>query len=373
MSEKELPDSYMEIAQSLLNWFAAAKRPLPWREDYQPYRVLVSEIMLQQTQMERGVAYFLRWMEQFPSLRHLAEAHPDTVLKAWEGLGYYSRARNLHKAARIIMEEHGGVIPTDPAVLQSLPGIGGYTAGAVASIACNVPAPAVDANVERVFARLFDLDSPVKSPETADFIRQTAQAMIPEGRARDFNQALMELGALVCKKNPLCEECPVASFCRSLRLGVVKERPLPGKKPPSSKVFAVTGILAHKGRIFIQKRLDTGVWSGFWEFPGGRIEPGETPEEAVVREYEEETEWRVRIRQPLGVVQHAYTRYRISLHCFLCELEDGQMEASGYPVPPGLHAATEYKWVLPGELQDFTFPAGHRKLMESWQDVVSRL
>jgi A/G-specific adenine glycosylase len=350
--------------------------------------------MLQQTQMERGVAYFLRWMEQFPSLEHLAQAHPDAVLKAWEGLGYYSRARNLHRAAQIIMSEYKGIIPTDPAILRTLPGIGGYTAGAVASIACNLPVPAVDANVERVFSRLFDIDQPVKSPEAADFIRRTAEAMIPEGHARDFNQALMELGALICKKNPLCEECPVASCCQSLHLGVAGERPLPGKKAPSSKVLAVTGVLMHRGRIFIQKRLDAGVWAGFWEFPGGRIETGESPEQAVIREYAEETEWRVRIREPLGVVHHAYTRYRISLHCFLCELEGGQElsaatsgipgpgkgkpgpdEAAGaaiaYPIPPGLHAATEYKWVLPDALRDFTFPAGHRKLMDNWMAAIA--
>ena len=280
------------------------------------------------------------------------------------------------------MEGHKGLIPGDPELLRRLPGIGPYTAGAVASIAGNLPVPAVDANVERVFARLFDIDSPVKSPEASDFIRRAAASMIPEGRARDFNQALMELGALICGKSPRCPECPAAPFCRALRLGVVKERPIPGKKVPTSSVVAVTGVLLCRGRIFIQKRLETGVWAGFWEFPGGRLEQGETPEEAVVREYGEETEWSVRVLQPLSVVRHAYTRYRITLHCFLCVLDEpprngtpGAPGAPGFtaPVPvPVLHAATEYKWVLPDELQAFTFPAGHRKLMEAHMPDILR-
>lgn len=357
---------HQALVTALLGWYEANKRPLPWRERHDPYEVWISEVMLQQTQMERGAQYFTRWMRLFPTLAHVARAHPDALLKAWEGLGYYSRVRNLHKAAGLIVERHNGVIPADADALRALPGIGEYTAGAILSIAYNKPYPAVDANVERVFARLFDVGQPVKSRVAAGFIRHMAEALIPDGRARDFNQALMELGALVCGKTPRCDACPLAAHCQAKRLGITRERPIPGKKTPYSALSIVTGVLVHNGRLFIQKRLDSGVWAGFWEFPGGRIEEGETPEAAIVREFAEETAFAVRPVMALGLVRHAYTRYKIAMHCFVCVLDAPEgTGADGFPLPR-LSAATEYRWALPGELEAFTLPAGHRKLADAW-------
>jgi A/G-specific adenine glycosylase len=353
-----------EAGRALLDWFAASGRDLPWRRDYAPYAVLIAEIMLQQTRMDRAVEFFERWMRVFPRLEDVAGAHPDALLKAWEGLGYYSRVRNLRRAAQAILAEHGGRIPPDPDLLRALPGIGPYTAGAVASIAFNLPVPAVDANVERIFARVFDLDAPVKSPPAAAYIRHAAETLIPPGQARAFNQALMELGALVCVRAPRCPACPLAPFCRARHLGIASQRPLPGRKLPSLLSIIATGVLIHQGRVFIQKRLDAGVWAGFWEFPGGRVEPGETPEEAIVREYREETEMEVRVTQPLGLVRHAYTRYRVLLHCFLCAPADPGA------VIPVLHAATAFHWLDPDRLGLFTFPAGHRKLMDAWMPEI---
>lgn len=355
------------LVNALLSWFALHMRPLPWRKTYTPYEVWISEIMLQQTQMERGVLYFERWMRLFPTLQSVADAHPDALLKAWEGLGYYSRVRNLQKAARIIVERHGGELPLDEQALLALPGVGPYTAGAVLSIAGNLPHAAIDANVERVFARLFDIDVPVKSTIAADFIRHMAESLIPQGRARDFNQALMELGALVCGKKPRCAVCPLEGFCQARRLGIVPERPVPGKKINYSALEIVTGVLIFQGRLFLQKRLDSGVWAGFWEFPGGRLEAGETPEQGVIREFLEETEFQILVNAPLGLVRHAYTRYKIVMHCFLCTFPPGQNRetgADGFP-RPHLHAATRYRWVLPEELDAFTLPAGHRKLVDA--------
>ena len=366
MNNSALSDALPAV---LLDWFRKNQRDLPWRGSYAPYQVLVSEFMLQQTQMERAALYFERFVRRFPTLESLAAAEADEVLKAWEGLGYYSRARNLHKTAQIIMREHGGRVPDSPEALRALPGVGEYTAGAVLSIAFNRPAIAVDANVERVFSRLFDVAAPVKSIAAAGFIRSMAEALIPAGEARDFNQALMELGALVCGKKPRCAVCPLIRFCQAERLGITAERPIPGKKTSYSTLEVVTGVLAHGGRIFIQKRLDCGVWAGFWEFPGGRLEEGETPEAAIVREFAEETEFRVRPVRYLGLVRHAYTRYKIAMHCFICALEEE--DAPGFP-EPRLHAATEYRWIEAKGIDAFTLPAGHRKCVDTWFAMILR-
>ena len=328
--------------------------------------------MLQQTQMGRGTEYFTRWMERFPTLEHLAAAPFDDVLKAWEGLGYYARVKNLYETARVLVHTHAGQFPQQPEELTTLPGIGPYTAGAIASIAYNIPTPLVDANVERVFSRMFDVDAPVKSTAAQKFFWSVATAAMPRNDARNFNQALMELGALVCKKTPQCAACPLAAFCHARRLQLTAERPVPGKKVPASLVTIITGLLFHNGHIFIQKRLDAGAWAGLWEFPGGRLEAGETPAQGITREFFEETEFAIVPARSLGTVQHAYTRYRITMHCFFCHLPAPASLAyddSGFP-KPALHAATEYRWVPPRHLGRFTFPAGHRKLMDAWMPLI---
>ena len=362
---------YTAFTAALLHWFEENKRPLPWRVDYTPYQVWISEIMLQQTQMERGVSYFLRWMEQLPDIPSVAKASEDTVLKLWEGLGYYSRVRNLHKAAAQIMEQHNGQFPHDIAEIRALPGIGDYTAGAIASIAFNQDVACVDANVERVLARVCDIDSPVKLRENQHTIRHTAQALLPIGKARLFNQAMMELGALICSKKARCTDCPVSQWCEALHLGIVHERPVPTPRKPIQHITVATGILVHDGQIYIQKRRDTGVWAGFWEFPGGSVEEGELPEETVVREFMEEMEFPVLPDHKIAVIQHGYTTYRVSLHCYLLHLK-------GADNTPLLNAATDYRWVRFSELSEYTLPAGHRKLVDSmvtdlrYADLIAR-
>jgi len=346
------------FADSLLLWFSQHKRPLPWRRDYTPYQVWISEIMLQQTQMERGVEYFLRWMDRLPGIAAVADADEETVLKLWEGLGYYSRVRNLHRAARIIVREHAGEFPGRLEHIRALPGIGDYTAAAIASIAFRQDVACVDANVERVLARVCDIDTPVKQKENMAFVRATAQALLPSGRAREFNQAMMELGALVCSKKARCEACPVRRWCEAHHLGIVHERPVPAARKPVSHIDVATGVLVHQGRIFIQKRPDHGVWAGFWEFPGGCVEPGETPEGTVQREFMEEMEFPVEHAGKITVIHHGYTTYRVTLHCFFLRLRSGASPA------PVLHAATDHRWVRFGELADYTLPAGHRKLAD---------
>lgn len=361
MTEFPFAERVRAFQSALLDWFAVHKRPLPWRTDYTPYAVWVSEIMLQQTQMERGVAYFNRWMEHFPDVAAVAAAPEEEVLRLWEGLGYYSRARHLHKAARQIMERHGGVFPSELEDIRALPGVGPYTAGAIASIAFSYDLSCVDANVERVIARVFDIDSPVKQEPAAARIRTLALELLPPGRARDHNQAMMELGALVCRKKPLCNQCPLASLCESRRLGIVHERPVPGRRAGITPLLVATGVLRHRGRIFLQKRLDKGVWARLWEFPGGRVEEGETPEQAVAREFMEETGFAVRVTEKLGVIRHGYTTYRITLHCFGLKLVD---DLPSQVEPPALTAASEYRWVEPAALEHLAMPAAHRKLAD---------
>jgi A/G-specific adenine glycosylase len=345
------------IADALLDWFSRHKRDLPWRETYSPYHVWISEIMLQQTQMERGVEYFKRWIARFPDVGSLAQAPQDEVLKLWEGLGYYSRARNLHKAARMVMERHGGTLPPSMDALLALPGIGPYTARAIASIAFRQDVCVVDANVERLVSRLYNIEQPVKSRQAQKEISEYGQRLLPKGHARDFNQALMEFGSLVCTpRNPSCPRCPLAHWCRAREAGVQEERPVVAKAPSPIYLTMATGILIHDGRILTQKRLAEDVWGNLWEFPGGVVEAGETPREAVIREYMEETRLIVNHPEPIASFKHSFTRFRVTLHAFVVTLLSSPEELT-------LQAAQEHRWASWSEIMQLAFPAGHRKLV----------
>ena len=240
--------------------------------------------------------------------------------------------------------------------------MGPYTAGAIASTAYNEEVPCVDGNVERVLSRVFDIDTPVKEEPAKSRIRELAQALIPKGEARNFNQGLMELGALVCRKKPECERCPLAGLCESRHLGIQNERPVPGKKAAVTQIEVVCGVLLHEGKVFIQRRNEKDVWGGLWEFPGGCVEPGETPEQAVVREWMEEVGFKVAIVRPLDVIRHNYTTYRITLRCYQLRLEG---EPKGCPVPEELAEATACQWIAPQDIGAFPLPAPHRKLADN--------
>jgi len=342
---------------SLISWFKENQRDLPWRHTYDPYHIWISEVMLQQTQMDRGVAYFNRWIDRFPNVKAVANAEQQEILKYWEGLGYYSRARNLHKAAKIIGDVFAGEVPADYDLLIQLPGIGPYTAAAVASVAGNRDIPVVDANVIRLYARIFDIDSPVKEKKALQQIKTISKKMLPKGRARLFNQALMEFGGLVCTpRKPVCDSCILSDFCLAFSRGSVDKRPVTCKPKKIITVERVAGIVLHRDRILLLQRREEDVWGGLWDFPGGELKTGEKTE-VVAGKISACTGFMVDVVDSITTVIHHYTRYKIILHSFLCILR-------GEDVVPALGAAADYRWVLPKELDLFGFPAGPRKVLE---------
>jgi A/G-specific adenine glycosylase len=315
----------MSFVRALLAWYDVNARELPWRSDSSPYRTWVSEIMLQQTQVETVIPYFQCWMDRFPDIEALASANEREVLSAWEGLGYYSRARNLHQAAQQVLRECDGQLPETAAELQKLPGIGAYTAGAIASIAFGEDAAALDGNIRRVLARYFNVSAPARSSQGEAQLWALARENLPPGQAGDYNQALMDLGALICRpKNPACEHCPLAEACQARLLGLQEQRPvkLPRKKSPHHTVTAA--VIRRDGRVLLAQRPPEGLLGGLWEFPGGTMEPGDADLVACLRrEIREELGVNLHVEAPFGSYEHAYTHFKITLHAFICRLDAG--------------------------------------------------
>jgi len=340
----------------LLAWFRRNARNLPWRRTRDPYRIWVSEILLQQTRIEAVIPYYNRFIETFPTVAALAAAGQDEVLKAWEGLGYYSRARHLHAAARILVDECGGRFPKTSEGWRKLPGVGPYTAAAVASIAFGEPAPALDGNVQRVLARLFAVTSRIDKSATRRHLRWLAEALISPKAPGDFNQAMMDLGASICTpKRPRCRECPVRRYCRAYATGRQEDLPVrrAGKAIPHHEIVAA--VIRKNGRFLLGKRPEGGMLAGLWEFPGGKVEPGETHEQALVREVKEETGIEVRVGGRIATVDHAYSHFTIRLHAYACEHVAGK--------PRKLYH-TELKWVPRSRLKRYALPAANRKFLD---------
>ena len=334
-----------EFSDRILAWYDQAARRMPWRGHPDPYAVWVSEIMLQQTRVETVIPYFERWMMRFPSIAALAEASEQEVLATWEGLGYYSRARNLHKAARVLVDKFAGTLPSDPAALRRLPGIGRYTAGAIASMAFGLDVPTLDGNIRRVLARLFDVSQPADAPAGEKLLWALAEEYLPAGRAGDFNQALMDLGATVClPRHPTCLICPLSSLCRARELGIQEQRPVLKPRVEVPHYTVTAAVLQRAGTVLLARRPSEGLLGGMWEFPGGKVEAGESLEDCLKREMREELGVQVRVGQAFGVYRHAYTHFRITLHAFRCELVEGR--------PRPLQAAG-LAWVAPADLGNY--------------------
>ena len=252
----------------LAQWFLAQARKLPWREAYEPYHVWISEIMLQQTRMEQGLPYFTRWIKALPDLRSLAQVEEGELLKLWEGLGYYSRAKNLKKAAQLILEKHQGELPQDKEALLGLPGVGPYTAGAILAIAFNQPEPLLDGNIERVLSRVLDWAEPVKSKATRQRFEAELRQLFSQGEPRILAQALMELGALVCRpQNPLCPECPLSPSCLAKTDGRWSQRPVSAPRPKTIRENRCFWVYRHEDRYYLENQPQGGHWAGMWLFP----------------------------------------------------------------------------------------------------------
>jgi A/G-specific adenine glycosylase len=336
----------VSIADKLLRWYQMNARELPWRGHPDPYAVWVSEIMLQQTRVETVIPYYDRWMERFPSILVLAEASQQEVLATWEGLGYYSRARNLHRAAQAVMNEYNGILPRDVAALRKLPGIGRYTAGAIASIAFGQDEPALDGNIRRVFARLYDVSEPARSPAGEKRLWDCATANLPAGRAGDYNQALMDLGASICTpRAPGCARCPLEKDCRAAALGIQDQRPVLVERAPIPHYTVTAGVIERHGQILITQRPPDGLLGGLWEFPGGKINPGEDLASCLRREICEELGVEIHVGDQFGIYRHAYTHFRVTLFAFCCHLSETRQ--------PQALQVHDLRWVVPGELGDF--------------------
>lgn len=332
----------------LITWSRRTARPLPWRGERDPYRIWIGEIMLQQTQAATVIPYYRRFLKAFPTVRRLAHAGLQSVLKTWEGLGYYSRARNLRLAAAEIQSSRGGRLPRTAAEWERLPGVGRYTAAAIASLAFNEPAAALDANARRILARVYAYRRRIgntRSQEELATLYQRARGRAAPGA---FFQALMDLGQLVClPRRPLCPDCPIAASCVAFQRGIQDRLPVRSKRVPVPHFDVTAAVILRNGKALIARRPEGKLLGGMWEFPGGKVERGETLPACLRRELREELGVSVRVGEKILAVKHAFSHFRITLHVFHCDTLRGK------PKPIG---AAEVRWV---RLRDLTaYPMG---------------
>jgi len=354
-----------EFVQRLLEWFAANARDLPWRRNRTPYRVWISEVMLQQTRVTTVEPYYEQFLDRFPTVEALADAPLQEVLKVWEGLGYYARARHLHAAARQVVSAAVGALPARFDALKALPGIGTYTAGAIASIAFGRRVPAVDGNARRVLCRVFGIWRDVTRSATKRELEQLAAELLPEEQPGAFNEALIELGATTCtSQGPSCGRCPVNELCWSYAEGEQEALPVrrPRRQIPHHDVAAAVTI-RDDGAVLVAQRNADAMLGGLWEFPGGKCEGAESLAECLAREMREELGVEVEVGDLLMTVPHAYTHFRITLHAFRCRLRSGH--------PRCLDCAA-FRWVNPQDLDELPMSRVDRKVARSLIDEESQ-
>ena len=351
------------LRQSLLNWYSHQGRDLPWRRTRDPYAIWVSEIMLQQTQVKTVMPYYERWLEKFPTVQDLATAPQQTVLKLWEGLGYYARARNLHVAAQQVVSEFDGVFPRDLEKAIALKGIGRTTAGGILSAAFNQPVAILDGNVKRVLARLVAF--PVPPNKGLNQLWRLSEQVLDPQHPRDFNQAFMDLGATLCTRhNPACLLCPWQSHCAAYNQNAASDYPMTeAKKPVPHKHIGVAVITDAQGKILIDRRKQEGLLGGLWEFPGGKIEPDESVEDCVKREIKEELGIEIEVGSRLITIDHAYTHFKVTLNVFNCT------HLSGDPQPL---ESDEVKWVTLDDIDEYPFPKANSQIIDALKQQAGR-
>ncbi len=354
------PHSYNKItvnkaagfSKKLFKWYGTHHRKLPWRETNDPYKIWISEVMLQQTTVPAVVPYYKEWLSQFPDVQTLGASPLQQVLKVWQGLGYYQRAKNLHRSARILMDEHRGKIPEDYERLIKLPGFGPYTTAAVLSIAFDKPFPVIDANVRRVWMRIMGMRKE-SNPKVDKDILGFMKPFLPRTKMGIFNQAVMELGSLVCRpKSPHCLLCPVQESCEAFTMGEQEIIPRPRRRS-YRKIEAVIGVVEKKGKYLIQKRPPTGLLSDLWEFPGGKRRKDETLRQALRREMMEELGVEVDGIRSLTQVKHSYTQFQVKLYAFQCSLK----------TEPSL-TKRDHRWVSLRGMRKYPFPSGSAKIVQ---------
>jgi A/G-specific adenine glycosylase len=342
------------IRDGLGRWYDAHRRDLPWRRTTDPYAIWVSEVMLQQTQVATVAPYYDRWLERFPTIADLAAADLQTVLKCWEGLGYYARARNFHRAAQIVTQQHDGRVPDDPAGFRALPGVGDYITAAVLSIAFGRPLAVVDGNVKRVLARFLRIESPVNAPNAHKTFAPVAAGWLDRERPGRFNQAVMELGALLCApRQPRCEACPIADGCRSLAEGCQADYPrrLARRAVPEHRLLAA--VVEKEGRLLIVQRPMDGLLGGLWEFPAAPLVEGKGGEAACRAAIFEMLGIRVRVVGVAGRIRHAYTHFKIDAEVYCCTWQAGRVRRRG----PAAH-----RWISPERVADYPLTGAAHKV-----------
>lgn len=351
-----LPLPKRRLQNSLLRWFAINLRDLPWRKNRTPYRVWLAEVMLQQTRVDQAIGYYTRFLEHFPTIRALAAAPLRDVLKQWEGLGYYTRARHLHAAAKRIVAKHGGRFPRELSDIRALPGIGPYSAAAIGSLAFGHNAAALDGNIIRVLSRLTALEDDVTKLRARKKLQALANELLPKGRAGEFNEALMELGATVCTpRKPLCAVCPLKKFCRAFAEGDPEQYPRKTRKKKAPHKHVGAAVVVNKsGRILIAQRQETSMLGGLWEFPGGKQESDETIEQCIARELKEEMGIDIAVGNHLITVRHAFSHFTMDLHAHACRLLRGR--------PRAIHCA-DWRWVTLDEMDQYPFGRADQQII----------
>ncbi|MGM9988747.1 MAG: A/G-specific adenine glycosylase [Bacillaceae bacterium] len=341
--------------RDLINWFTKEKRDLPWRKTNNPYHIWISEIMLQQTKVDTVIPYFTMFIKQFPTIAALADADEEKVLKAWEGLGYYSRARNLHHAVKEVNEKYGGEVPNDPVKFSNLKGVGPYTTGAVMSIAYSHPEPAVDGNVMRVMSRILAIWDDIAKPSTRKIFEEVIRRIIASHNPSYFNQGLMELGAIICTpQNPACMICPVNEHCRAFEQGVQSELPVKSKKKQPKAVTMVAGVFIDKqGRILVNKRESTGLLANLWEFPNVEVQPNQDEKQQLINYCEQVMGVKVTISGKLPSVKHVFSHLIWDISVYIGEIHEVGT------LPANVHVLTEK------EIQNLAISVSHQKIYQS--------
>jgi A/G-specific adenine glycosylase len=348
------------FAEQLLGWYGRAQRDLPWRRIRDPYAIWVSEIMLQQTQVVTVLDYYARWMRRFPTVQALADAAESDVLHAWQGLGYYSRARNLQRAAQQVVSEHEGVVPRDVTALLALPGVGRYSAGAIASSAFEIAAPIVDGNVTRLLCRFFGLYGDTRKNPLKETLWQLAERLIPEGHVRDFNQALMEMGATCCTpKKPLCTQCPLAERCHARNNDAVAQLPQAPVRPKVTEERHIALLAHHRGRYLIEHNpSDAPRWAGLWSFPNAPLSVEETPQHGL-RRLAMAAGVKIASTTLLTSLIHSITRYRIELSAHRCAVKALPKSSAAKK-----KSAKPQAWVPVAELHRYALPSPHARIAD---------